>query len=99
MTFKRKLRDAVNVLLAEDVEFSVTEETVATKPRRLEDKDVDDFMLAAESRDDPLWDDIFAYLQGELRREYPFRSTRIIKDLKWLRKRAARAGLEWGSLD
>lgn len=63
------------------------------RPRSLTSDDVDGFM---ESRNEAFWDEIEAYLTGELFRSYPFRATRIRKDIKWMRKRAAKAGLEWG---
>lgn len=64
--------------------------------RALTDDDVDDFLSSAAERDDPLWADIEAYLTGELFRAFPFRATRLRKDIKWMRKRAAKAGLDWG---
>lgn len=96
--FKRKLKGALDILLEEDEDGEVTA-TVAVNPRRrrpLEDSDIDDFMLSAESRDDPLWSEIEGYLKGDLRRRYPVRSAKLLKELRWLRKRAERDGLDWG---
>ena len=91
MSFRDRVLKATNVLLEE------SPSNKDNRPRQLDESDIDGFMEAAEHRDDPLWDDIFLYLRGELRREYPLRATRIERELKWLRKRAYKSGLPWGA--
>ena len=53
------------------------------------------FLEAARRRDDPLWKQIDGLLD-ELKMQYPFRTAKLRKELKWLRKQADKKGLPWG---
>lgn len=57
--------------------------------------DVDGWLDAADHREAELWLSIDALLR-DLHALNPARVARIRKDVKWLRKEAAKKGLPWG---
>lgn len=65
-------------------------------PRALTDNDVDDFMLAAERREDPLWESIMGYLRGPLYWRAGKRARLLEREIRWLRRQAYKDGKEWG---
>lgn len=90
MTWKAKAREIADMIL--DEPDPLPERGGAA--RTLTGDDIDDFM--GIPMDDPLWNLIDGYLMGDLARRWPVRSYKLRKELKWLRKEAAKDGLEWG---
>ena len=65
-------------------------------PRVLEEGDVDSFMDAASARP---YDELFKEMDDLLRTvrvQWPTRSRRMQRDLRWLRKLARKEGKPWG---
>ena len=91
MTWKAKLREVTDLILDEP-----TPTRPMSEARTLDSDDFDSFMVAANQRDDPLWNEIDAYMMGELAKRWPVRAYKLRKEIKWLRKQAAGDGLEWG---
>lgn len=92
MTWKAKAKEIADLLLDAPEPL----EPVSTSPRTLREDDFDDFLAAADNRDDPLWNLIDGYLMGDLAKRWPVRSYKLRKEIKWLRKEAAKDGVEWG---
>lgn len=76
---------------------------IVRNPRResrpLSEEDIDGFIEAAEMREEPLWEDIEKYLTGPLLRHSPTRAKMLRREIRWMRRMAAKDGLDWGSRD